>query len=567
MSTGTARKHVGKACERCRQQKIKCNGESPCSRCVRLSAPCVIRKVARQRQKSPKTSADDRAAISVALDPVRVKNELGRIAVYGPTSTLALLRAIMASRTGNYAQITTGDSSNADDVLDLGSMSMDALRFNLLSLQNYSPSPAQGLSLTPPLSLVTIPNGVLQSFLHRYVDTAWVLIPMQSPDQLGALFSSSYTALSQNTPPPALYPVLLYQLALGSVSTEQAELAEMLAGEGELFSSDAGFLPEEFELQLSVLMVEYYSDIGSFDKAYSLLGRVMSRVYTAGFHLEPQSLAVKKLLSELIARERFICIALGRPPIVGANIQVCDDDASPQIKFFSDLFSIISPGLCARQAPSETFDQLWNNVWATHTRLQHFWAKTEPLLRLEYPDSGGANEKMELSIGLYGYAVLMNLRPLLLYLGYQTTPHENSKPGRTGDQLHDSNPQVMTAIEHILSSAQSIISIVCGVCERGSAVKALPTHSFFLETACLTLISYGLWRGDLAAVWDSLTRGIQCLESLQYQRVAAMRLASVRAALEQSGLGVFGAEPLIREAQSSVQGQDITASGLQLPFL
>lgn len=61
-------------------------------------------------------------------------------------------------------------------------------------------------------------------------------------------------------------------------------------------------------------------------------------------------------------------------------------------------------------------------------------------------------------------------------------------------------------------------------------------HSFFLEAACISLIAYGAWSNNQAAVWDSIELGVRCMEQLQYQRAAAQRLATVRTAMEQTGL-------------------------------
>ena len=42
---------IPKACQECRQRKIKCNGENPCKTCQLRRAPCVYREVIRQRKK------------------------------------------------------------------------------------------------------------------------------------------------------------------------------------------------------------------------------------------------------------------------------------------------------------------------------------------------------------------------------------------------------------------------------------------------------------------------------------------------------------------------------------
>lgn len=61
-------------------------------------------------------------------------------------------------------------------------------------------------------------------------------------------------------------------------------------------------------------------------------------------------------------------------------------------------------------------------------------------------------------------------------------------------------------------------------------------NSFFLETACISLIACGVWHGDQTTIRDSIKVGVHCLEDLQYQKVAAQRLSGVKKAMEQSGL-------------------------------
>jgi hypothetical protein len=248
------RRHIIKACEGCRQQKIKCNGKTPCERCARLSLPCTVRTVARQRRQKilqKRAQENDVEIIQTALRPIRITDRAtGRSAVYGPTSTIALLH-LLAAKNDNYA-ISVEVSSTSLVHTDL---CMNGLKLNPLAYQPYSIPPTLGLSLTPPLCLTTIPNQILQFFLNRYVSTAWSILPMQSPAQLGALFASACAAFSHNVPPPTLYPILLYQLAMGSLVTAQEELSDMLVQESDLFISAGAHLSDTLDLQLNILMI------------------------------------------------------------------------------------------------------------------------------------------------------------------------------------------------------------------------------------------------------------------------------------------------------------------------
>ncbi|KAL4971795.1 hypothetical protein BDW66DRAFT_155320 [Aspergillus desertorum] len=547
------RRHIIKACEGCRQQKIKCNGKSPCERCARLSLPCTVRTVARQRRQKilqKRARDDDSEIIQTALRPVRVTDRVtGRSAVYGPTSTIALLH-LLASRKDDFA-ISIEVSSNS--LMHTG-MSINGWKLNPLVHQPYNISPTLGLSLAPPLCLTTIPNQILQFFLNRYVGTAWSILPMQSPAQLGALFASACAAFSHNAPPPTLYPILLYQLAIGSLATTQEELSDMLVQESDLFISAGAHLADTLDLQLNILMI-----IGNFDKAYALLGPTASKIYAAGFHLEPRGPEVEKLIHILVGLEGFICIALGRPPLLGPGIRVSHENESTDAKFFTGLFAILSPSLCVQNNPTADFDELWHSIWTTHARLKSYWEEYEPLLRTAQTEPHrpwNVEDTMRLSVNLYEYAVLTNMKPFLLYMGYQSSvlsreasPASQASAGRSvhtvaltlttsldPSKTANDHAKMTSASECILTSAKKIISSISELRQGCSGAKDLPMHSFFLEAACISLIAYGAWHNKQAAVWDSIELGVRCMEQLQYQRVAAQRLATVRAAMEQTGL-------------------------------
>ncbi|KAL2825689.1 hypothetical protein BJY01DRAFT_241503 [Aspergillus pseudoustus] len=543
----TVRRHVFKACEGCRQQKTRCSGESPCARCLKLSLPCIIRSVARQRRDLPRDSAKEECpnALAMALKSVRIRNQTtGKTAVYGPTSTVALLHLIARqSRANPSPQI-----GPLPAVID-SELSIDAFNYDPILAPPYQCSLALEGSLAPPLCMTSIPNNILQFFLERYVATAWKLLPVQSPTQLQAVYTSSYRALSANSAPPILYPIILYQLAMGSLCTVQGDLAHMLAQESELFVSAGGYLSDELELQLNILMIilvyaQYHSEIGNFDKAYSMLGHIAGRVYSTGLHIEPRSAAVNWLLRVLVSQESCVCVALGRPPILNPNLTVSSEGQPADPDFATGLFSIIKSILSANYEAKTTFDETCHMMWSTHSQLMSFWEEQEPILQFAHASPSSPRyvaERMSLDMILYQYAVIANFKPFLLYLGYSHIVNREGKSPAASPETEYSttdkkDPMVEKALEIILASAKNIISMIFGICQRGTVAKDLPMNSFFLQTACVSLVAYGLWCGDPTVVWESIDTGIKCLEELQYQRVGAMRLAAVRACIDQSGL-------------------------------
>jgi hypothetical protein len=76
---------------------------------------------------------------------------------------------------------------------------------------------------------------------------------------------------------------------------------------------------------------------------------------------------------------------------------------------------------------------------------------------------------------VYEYAVIANLKPFLLYLGYSHIVERNGKT-TTFVQMDSSTPvrqdaRVERALEIILASAKRIISLIFGICQRGSVSK------------------------------------------------------------------------------------------------
>ncbi|KAL4948112.1 hypothetical protein BDW69DRAFT_203798 [Aspergillus filifer] len=503
-----ARRHVIKACEGCRQQKIRCNGESPCERCTRLSLPCIVRR------------AHSRLS-HISFGPVRIRNVVsGWTAVYGPTSTVALLQLIVSSKSANY----TLSISDTGMVID-SNQSDDLLNYHLFVVENCIPSPTLGAFLTPPRCLTTIPQELLEFLLERYVKTAWASLPMQSPAYLSSVLISSCSAINQISQPPLLYPLLLYQLAMGSLSTVQGELAEMLTQEAELVvDSTGGHLSRELEIQLNILMIifyiQYQCEIGHFNRAYLRVGQIASRAFAAGLQYEPRTPEVNRLLQELVASENHVCIALGRQPFLRPTLQISHTNEPPDMKFVHGLFDTI-------------------NTW-----LNSFWQEHEPILGFAHVDpytAGGVDETMLLNTILYHYTILTNFKPLLLYLGYKNIlgkgdappPLQTDGPARLDNAHEDS--RLSSVSDYIFNSAKIIVSTFSKIFDRGSLAKDLPMNSFFLEAACISLLSLtsrGLCNEDLPDVWEFIDSATHCMEKMKYQKVGAMRLAVVKAAIE-----------------------------------
>jgi hypothetical protein len=108
--SSSLRRRIPKACNYCRQRKIKCNGDSPCLNCVNHKIDCVYSKTVRKRkrQQVKKLSLQDLNKRANKLDQKFeiLSNQMSKI--------LALLENT-GKKPGNVAKIRKENTSQALD--------------------------------------------------------------------------------------------------------------------------------------------------------------------------------------------------------------------------------------------------------------------------------------------------------------------------------------------------------------------------------------------------------------------------------------------------------------------
>ncbi|WRT67484.1 uncharacterized protein IL334_004456 [Kwoniella shivajii] len=67
--------HVASACDRCRQRKVRCNGEQPCQVCLEKGADCTNRSTDKRRTKSELEDVKDRLTALEGLFAAHVPNQ------------------------------------------------------------------------------------------------------------------------------------------------------------------------------------------------------------------------------------------------------------------------------------------------------------------------------------------------------------------------------------------------------------------------------------------------------------------------------------------------------------
>jgi hypothetical protein len=199
-------------------------------------------------------------------------------------------------------------------------------------------------------------------------------------------------------------------------------------------------------------------------------------------------------LSRDTDRHSYLCIALGRPPLLSPNLTVPKKDEPLNTQIITGLFDITKSILITNQEPKATFDGVCHSIWNNHARLESFWEEHEPTLLIAHTDPaspGHVEEGMFLDtisalldpswlshadpIIVYEYAVIANLKPFLLYLGYSHIVNRHEKDPFLVELESSTpvrqDPRVEKALEIILASAKRIISLIFGICQRGSVSK------------------------------------------------------------------------------------------------
>ncbi|PYI36064.1 hypothetical protein BP00DRAFT_421835 [Aspergillus indologenus CBS 114.80] len=282
----TPRSNVFKACESCRQRKVRCDGQLPCQACVRRSVPCSFRKSARRQLSNPTQevptapSAGNRmllvrdncaaqCASSVLPWRLRHQNHLnyildalqindgphgrGRITrTFSSTSTVTVLNVIL--------DLIARPDSPSPNYLATESRSKPhtyVLEYLRQAIVGYGALPPPPFSPSPPGPLDTVPLQLQSLLLERYIAMSWKTLPFQSPQSLRARLSRLFALpVSQmQVEDHALRAIMLPLLAIGSITTGYAELGEMLISEAQRNTITPYYMGDILALQSDLLMI------------------------------------------------------------------------------------------------------------------------------------------------------------------------------------------------------------------------------------------------------------------------------------------------------------------------
>ncbi|KAJ5719719.1 hypothetical protein N7493_007297 [Penicillium malachiteum] len=298
------RSNVFKACDACRQRKLKCNGLNPCERCINNSAQCHYRKKARRRDtgtEKPLTNqraafipiqpavaigaaqpgtaeGDDRMTqteLQRILKPIRITDSVasrGTVTrTFGCTSSAAVLSLLLDLIWQSNSCLLLGSDIEYD-----GKSTSGVLWYILHAFAISESSRPPPLNPTLPGPLDTVPLEIQSIFLDQYISMAWKVLPFQSPNTLRAQLPhiADQSASHMLDDGKARRSILFPMLAIGAITAGYAELGSMFIADVQRDSLKADVVGDTIVLQADLLMISLAYSVSRMFTNYGSLHSV-----------------------------------------------------------------------------------------------------------------------------------------------------------------------------------------------------------------------------------------------------------------------------------------------------
>ncbi|KAL4815036.1 hypothetical protein BDW67DRAFT_191714 [Aspergillus spinulosporus] len=512
---------IPKACQECRQRKIKCSGENPCKTCRLRRTPCLYREVIRQRRRKHETTrAGNRSGEGLSDGPSSSRREPGQSGLhreelplgfnnsvsathmtspsnkiqlyYGSTSHFALMHEIYRDLTSNPAvrseQGPHGRVEEASAGLDM--LSFRTIFFGIPADPHKDSS--RGLSGVDS-QVMFLSYELASLFLDSFLATLYGLLPVWPTEvfrrRLKQLYGPRPTSSAETH-----HSVLLMALALGALVSEHHAWGDVLY--------------ERVKASCNVL--DDTNEVGRPNSCYLHLGAAARKAISAGLHKEsPHGNGDSAECAEerrrtfwyLYIYENWICFHLGRPSSLSRrDVGI----PTPQDPFCLALLNL-SAAMC-RSADElygrhhESLLQMWRIAKSIWDDLRVFDSKMQRALGFgldKRPQPGSVGVQQTMCITLYYHTILLTFRPFLIFRGrWNQNRTQASEEVKTKREIPDWLNQ---ACGYALSAACRTIHFLCESYTANELVRAIRYHSYFLSSSCFALIFDLIHGKDLAA--------------------------------------------------------------------
>lgn len=305
---------ISKACEPCRRRKIRCNGQQPCQLCQQTPANCVYRAKARHRMSARQKAALDNNDTNTPTTPLLSTTPPAATSTPRDNNTPAdpeVYRGITATHyhhgpdSGECAQLFYGPSSNFaflqqlhKGILDYGrirqpdghgdheggaGLDMFVQRSIFFGTATTLDT-VQSARSFPPTEIVSAARAAL--FLEKFKAVSSHLFPLFTETELDQMFRDLYPEDGQITSSQQEMALTLAALAIGALSTDFTDLAEILYEQAKTIAhafTDAVTLSM---IQFKILLADYQVNMGRPNSAYLHLGDATRRAFAMGLNRE-----------------------------------------------------------------------------------------------------------------------------------------------------------------------------------------------------------------------------------------------------------------------------------------
>ncbi|KAL4998364.1 fungal-specific transcription factor domain-containing protein [Aspergillus recurvatus] len=527
---------IPKACQECRQRKIKCSGENPCKTCRLRRTPCLYREVVRQRKKKHETVRASRFGEGPSDGPSASRPEPGQSGLhreepplgfnnsvsathmtspsnkvqlyYGSTSHFALMHEIYRDLTSHPAvhpeQGPHGRVEEASAGLDM--LSFRTIFFGIPADPHKDSS--RGLGGVDS-QVMFLSYELASLFLDSFLATLYGLLPVWPTEvfrrRLKQLYGPRPTSSTETH-----HSVLLMALALGALVSEHHAWGDVLY---ERVKASCNVLDDTVNIQtvqLFMFMAHFQNEVGRPNSCYLHLGAAARKAISAGLHKEsPHGNGDSAECAEerrrtfwyLYIYENWICFHLGRPSSLSRrDVGI----PTPQDPFCLALLNL-SEAMC-RSADElygrhhESLLQMWRIAKSIWDDLRAFDSKMQRALGFgldKRPQPGSVGVQQTMCITLYYHTILLTFRPFLIFRGRWNQDKTQASEGvKTKREIPDWLNQ---ACGYALSAACRTIHFLCESYTANELVRAIRYHSYFLSSSCFALIFDLIHGQDLAA--------------------------------------------------------------------
>ncbi|PTB66113.1 hypothetical protein BBK36DRAFT_1168740 [Trichoderma citrinoviride] len=433
-----------KACEECRLRKIRCEGGTPCCRCLKRNMQCVYRFKVRNRLKRSRmkprplseetnhvTSSESRGNRSHQSE---VESNHGfhvhSIAAlplpsysfqlhYGPSSNFSIMHLVYSQMCG--AQKPLGrDEEVAQVGPGLEHFDYQYLFFgDLADSTNFMPSAGVYFTALPSEELS-------KELLERYLSTYWHMLPIVTKDLFRQRLSQMYSS-------PGLCPfdslesmVILAAIAVGASMKGEENIAKDLFNGVKINAKRANEHVNIQSIHLELMLAQFRIERSKPHSGFMHTGNAARKAIAAGLHRgvnvrnKPEDAAQRRLAFWCTyVWEVWVCFILGRQTSIselGCDIPIPTDDKI--MAALVKLTKIVSH--CADQIYNRRYDSLvrmWDAVNEIRGQLRNFADEQRKEIGLE-PDrvscTGESSFCLTTIAAMYHHTHLLLFRPFLI---------------------------------------------------------------------------------------------------------------------------------------------------------